>query len=217
MVAKNKFIFFPYIYTCVLVGTAILFFTGNGYCQSTDPGVIEKSLRESRPDFAPPPPEVVPDIKVEDSRELVDPGDGPKFFVREIKITGNTLISTEELAPLIDVGEGDEMTLGILNLFANEVTAAYSLKGYFLARSFIPAQEIKDGVVIMQVVEGKLGEIKISGNKKIPADQFTQRMVSLRDEEILNESALERVLLELNSLMGVQVKSVLRPGEIPGT
>ncbi len=195
----------------------VLFSVVEGNCQSTDPGILEKQLRESRPEFAPPPLEVVPDIKVEDSRELVDAGAGPKFFVREIKITGNTLISTEELAEFVDVGEGEEMTLGILTLYGNEVTAAYAVKGYFLARAFIPAQEIKNGVVTMQVVEGKLGMIEVAGNKNIASEQFTERMVSLRDEEVLNESALERVLLELNSLMGVQVKSVLRPGELPGT
>lgn len=216
MALQNKTHSFNYI-ALALGFMAVLFSSIEGNCQSTDPGILEKQLRESRPEFKPPPLEVVPDIQVKDSRKIEDPGEGPKFFVREIRITGNKLISTEELAPLLDIGDGDEMTLGILNLFANEVTAAYSLQGYFLARSFIPAQEIKNGVVIMQVVEGKLGGIKIAGNKTIASEQFTERMVSLRDEEVLNESALERVLLELNSLMGVQVKSVLRPGELPGT
>ena len=76
----------------------------------TDPGIIEKSLRKSRPEFQPPPEEVVPDIQVEDSRELIDAGAGPTFFVREIKVVGNALISTEDLAPLLDIGEGDDMT-----------------------------------------------------------------------------------------------------------
>jgi hemolysin activation/secretion protein len=215
MAIQNKT--FHYYIALVLGCMAVLFSSVEGHCQSTDPGILEKGLRESRPEFQPPPIEVVPDIKVQDSRKLKDPGDGPKFFVREIRISGNKLISTEELAPLLNVGEGSEMTLGILNLYANEVTAAYSLLGYFLASTFIPAQEIKNGVVMMQVVEGKLGVIKIAGNKTIASEQFTDRMISLRDEEVLNESALERVLLELNSLMGVQVKSVLRPGELPGT
>ena len=107
-----------YFLIVVLAGVTVLFSVVEGNCQ-TDPGVIEKSLRKSRPDFQPPPVEVVPDIEIEDSRELVDAGEGPTFFVREIRITGNTLISTEELAPLLDVGEGDEMTLGVLTLYAN--------------------------------------------------------------------------------------------------
>lgn len=183
----------------------------------TDAGIIEKSLRKSRPDYSPPPEEVVPDIEIEDSRELIDAGAGPTFFVREIKVTGNTLVSSEELAPLLDIGEGEDMTLGILTLYANEVTAAYAAKGYFLARAFIPAQEIQNGVILLQIIEGKLGNIEVKGNERNPSEQFVHRMESLRDEEVLSESALERVLLELNSLTGVQVRSVLRPGELPGT
>jgi hemolysin activation/secretion protein len=183
----------------------------------TDPGIIEKGLRQSRPEFQPPPEVVVPDIEIEDSRELVDAGAGPTFFVREIKVIGNALVSTEELAPLLDIGEGQDMTLGILTLYANEVTAAYAVKGYFLARAFIPAQKFKNGVVTLQVLEGALGKIQVTGNEKNPDEQFVDKMVSLRDEEVLNESSLERVLLELNSLLGVQVRSVLQAGELPGT
>ena len=93
--------------------------------------------------------------------------------MRRLKIIGNTLISTEELAPLLDVGKGEKMTLGILTLYANEVTAAYASQGYFLARAFIPAQKFRDGVVTLQIMEGKLGEIKIAGNKTIASEQFT--------------------------------------------
>lgn len=217
MALENKTHVFHYYLALFLGCMAVLFSSVEGNCQSTDPGILEKQLRQSRPEFAPPPFAVVPEIQTEDSREMVDAGAGPTFFVRELKIIGNTLISTEELAPLLDMGEGDEMTLGILTLYANEVTAAYASQGYFLARAFIPAQKFKNGVVTLQIMEGKLGEIEIAGNKAIASEQFTERMISLRDEEVLNESALERVLLELNSLMGVQVKSVLRPGELPGT
>jgi len=65
----------------------------------TDPGIIEKSLRKSRPEFQPPPEEVVPDIQVEDSRELIDAGAGPTFFVREIKVEGNTCLTSAQSGP----------------------------------------------------------------------------------------------------------------------
>lgn len=156
----------------------------------TDAGIIEKSLRQSRPEYQIPPEETVPDITIEDSRDLIDAGAGPTFFVREIKVTGNTRISTEELAPLLDVGEGDNLTLGILTLYANEVTAAYASRGYFLARAFIPEQEIQNGVILLQVVEGKLGNIEIKGNGRNPSEQYIQRVNPLRDEEVLNESSL---------------------------
>jgi hypothetical protein len=111
MAIQNKT--FDYYIALVLGCMAILFSSVDGNSQSTDPGILEKGLRESRQEFQPPPIEVVPDIKVQVSRKLEDPGDGPKFYVREIRITGNKLISTEELALILDIGEGNEMTLGI--------------------------------------------------------------------------------------------------------
>jgi hemolysin activation/secretion protein len=134
----------------------------------TDAGIIEKSLRKSRPEFQSPPEVVVPDIQIEDSRELIDAGAGPTFFVREIKLTGNTLISSEELAPLLALGEGEDMILGILTLYANEVSAVYAVQGYFLARAFIPAQKFRDGVGNFTLDSGvtvktTTGDIDIAG------------------------------------------------------
>ncbi|MCH8156826.1 MAG: hypothetical protein IID18_03580, partial [Nitrospinae bacterium] len=125
----------------------------------TESGIIEKSLRQSRPEFGPPPEEELPSITVKDSRSVVDAGAGPSFFVRKIEITGNRLISDEELAPIVDIGDGLEMTLGLLMLIANEVTAHYAQKGFFLARAYVPEQEISAGVIKMKIVEGRVGRI----------------------------------------------------------
>lgn len=70
-------------------------------------------------------------------------------MVSKVRIEGNHLIDDETLAPLVDIGEGMEMTLGILTLMANELTALYSSQGYFLPRAYIPEQELKDGVYSM--------------------------------------------------------------------
>ena len=40
--------------------------------------------------------------------------------------------------PLVDLGEGKEVSLGMLNAIANEVTAVDATEGYLLARAFIP-------------------------------------------------------------------------------
>jgi len=180
-------------------------------------GVIEKSLRKSRPEFKPPAEEKLPEITIKDSRTLEDPGAGPSFKVKRIEIEGNTLIDDATLSPLIEIGEGLEMTLGVLTLYANEVTAFYNSEGYFLTRAYIPEQEVKDGVVILRVVEGKLGKIEITGTEKLNNEDFVKRLGRIRDDEVIREQTLERVLLELNDLLGVQVSTVLKPGELPGT
>ena len=179
--------------------------------------VIEKSLRQSLPKELPPKPKA-PEI-TDKNKPLIrkpPPGD-PTFFIKKIKLTGNTVISDERLMPLVDLGEGKDVNLSILNAIANEVAAVYATEGYLLVRVFVPNQEIKDATVEMVISEGRINKVLVQGNKKLSTEKFQQRMKMVQDETVLKEQTLERVLLELNELMGVKVRAVLKPGDLPGT
>ncbi len=179
--------------------------------------VIEKSLRQSLPKELPPKPKA-PEI-TNKSKPLPGkaPAAGPNFFIKKIKLTGNTVISDERLMPLVDLGEGKDVNLNILNAIADKVTAVYAAEGYFLVRVFVPNQEIKDATVEMVISEGRVNKVLVQGNKTLSTEKFQQRMKRVQEEPALREQTLERVLLELNELMGVNVRAVLKPGDLPGT
>jgi len=179
-------------------------------------GIIEKSLRQSRP-FKPAPEVEDPGINIESSTTRKDPQAGPVFFVKKVKLTGNTVFSDEILMPLVDLGEGKDVTLGILTLLADKVSAFYANEGYLLASAFIPKQEVKDGIVEMVITEGRINKVIVQGNKKLSKEDLEQRMKMVQEELVLREQTLERLLLELNELMGVRVRAVLKPGDLPGT
>ena len=179
--------------------------------------VIEKSLRQSLPKELPPKPKA-PEITNKNKPLIRKPPAGdPTFFIKKIKLTGNTVISDERLMPLVDLGEGKDVSLSILNAIANEVAAVYATEGYLLVRVFVPNQEIKDATVEMVISEGRINKVLVQGNKKLSTEKFQQRMKMVQDEPVLKEQTLERVLLELNELMGVKVRAVLKPGDLPGT
>ena len=178
--------------------------------------LIEKSLRQSLPLILPPEPET-PKIKKETRRTPKVPKTSPKFFLKKIILTGNTVISDERLMPLVDLGEGMDVNLSILNAMADKISAIYASEGYLLARVFIPNQEIKDGTVEMVISEGRINKVFVQGNKKLGKENFKRRMKRVQKEPVLKEQTLERVLIELNELMGVKVRAVLKPGELPGT
>lgn len=179
-------------------------------------GVGQKALEQSRPEFQ-PPKEELPPLSIKDSRTVVDPGAGPRFIVKKIEVTGNTLIDDATLAPILEVGDGLEVTLGILHLIAQEITSLYSMKGYILSRAYVPEQEIENGTVTIQVVEGKLGKIEVIGNEKFKQEEILARLKPLLNNPALKESALEKYLLGLNAIQGLKVKAVLKPGEVSGT
>jgi len=177
--------------------------------------VGQKALEQSRPDFQ--PPEELPPLSIKDSRTVVDPGEGPKFIVKTIEVKGNTLIDDATLAPILETGDGLEVTLGILHLIAQEITSLYAEEGFVLTRAYVPEQEVVNGTVTIQVVEGKLGNINVSGNERFEKDEILARLKPLREDSALKESTLEKYLLGLNAIQGLKVKAVLEPGEVFGT
>ncbi|MDH3256186.1 MAG: hypothetical protein OEM27_01080 [Nitrospinota bacterium] len=179
-------------------------------------GVGQKALEQSRPEFKPPEQEL-PSLSIQDSRTVVDPGAGPRFIVKKIEVKGNTQIDDALLAPILEVGDGMEVTLGILHLIAQEITSLYGMRGYILTRAYVPEQEIENGAVTIQVVEGKLGKIEVSGNEKFKREEILARLKPLQGDPTLQESTLEKHLLELNAILGLKVKAILKPGEVFGT
>jgi hemolysin activation/secretion protein len=179
--------------------------------------VIEKSLRQSLPKKRPPKPKAPKVSNKSKPSPKKASAAGPTFFIKKIKLSGNTVIGDKRLMPLVDLGEGQKVSLGMLNTMANEITALYATEGYLLARAFVPKQEVKDSTVEIVIYEGKINKVLVQGNKKLSTEKFQQRLKMVQDETALKEQTLERVLLELNELMGVEVTTVLKPGDLPGT
>ena len=67
--------------------------------------VIEKSLRQSLPQELPPSPKA-PKVTNKTGPARKAPIAGPTFFIKKIKLTGNSVIGDERLMPLVDLGEG---------------------------------------------------------------------------------------------------------------
>ena len=176
----------------------------------------QKALEQSRPELL-PPQEELPSLSIEDSRSVVDPGAGPRFIVKKIEVIGNTLLDNATLAPILEVGDGLEVTLGILHLIAQEITSLYSMNGYILTRAYVPEQEIENGTVTIQVIEGKLGKIEVEGNERFNSEDILARLKPLEGDPTLKENTLQKYLLGLNAIQGLKVKAILKPGEVFGT
>jgi len=177
---------------------------------------IEKSLRQSLPKEFPPDPKA-PKVTNKTGPTGKVPAAGPTFFLKKIKLTGNSVISDERLMSLVDLGEGQDVNLSMLNAMADKITAFYASEGYLLARAFIPKQEIKDNTVVITIFEGRINKVIVQGNKKLSKESIEKRMKIIQNQLAIKEETLERVLLELNEMMGVEVATVLKPGELPGT
>lgn len=185
--------------------------------QVPDAGRIVREVRPGRiVDKAPP-------AAVEFSDEDVPlpfPGsEGPAVFVRRFEIGGNTLVAGEELLALLRDFTGRTVSFAELQAGIGRLTARYRERGYLLARAFLPPQEVVDGVVRVQVVEGELETLELMENTSARLRPGLARSAIaplLARGPQLRQRELERQLLRLNDLPGVRTLAVLDPGSSVG-
>lgn len=169
----------------------------------------------------PPPvdlPRVPPKVLIEESTAAVEPGaEGTRVLVNEIRLTGATAFPEAELLIATGFVPGTEVTLAELQAMAARITALYRERGYFVARAYLPAQDISSRVVTIAISEGRYGEVILRNNSDL-SDGLIHQVLDAPDagEPILIEP-LESRLLRLSDIPGVNIRSTLAPGTAPGS
>ena len=99
---------------------------------------------------------------------------------------------------------------------ANKVAGYYRERGYILAQAFVPAQQVINGEVVVQVLEGKLAGVLIEGNKGYSAPTLLRPFKSLVGAP-LDKDSIESALLTLTNYPGITAFGVLGAGRDVGT
>ncbi|MCE5312730.1 MAG: hypothetical protein LLF86_06205 [Nitrospiraceae bacterium] len=181
------------------------------FAASPDAGTI---LREQTPQQQPTPPtkEGLPQIQKSEPAKKA----GSTVYVKKFRITGATVLSELELTQILIDLVGQDLTMSDLEGAALRLARYYHSKGYLLASAIVPQQEVKDGIVTLQVIEGRLGEIKIEPGKRTSADTAKAWISASSSTGAIVTTGLERGLLLLGDQPEVQIKSTLTPGATPG-
>ena len=145
---------------------------------------------------------------------------GMKFVVKGFRFTGyEGLATAAELEGVVKDAVGQEMGLANLRRVADRVTKYLHKRGWFLARAYIPQQDIKDGIVEIAIVAGRLqGGAVIRGENLRISESVLQNMAgsAVKEGGAANQQDITRSLLLMNDLPGIRASSTLEPGESPG-
>jgi hemolysin activation/secretion protein len=184
--------------------------------QRPDAGQVLEQNRE--PLHIPPPAESVVPRPAEPKPALpVSPQ--LRVLVKEFTFTGNTIYSDDQLRAVTNEFLNKELDFEGLNDAATAVRAYYRSRGYFLAQAYLPQQAIRNGVVQIGVIEGRIGQVELERKPSVTiSDRLLAGIVAthLKQGEIITETGLERPLLLINDLPGAQVTSEIRPSRTIG-
>lgn len=107
-----------------------------------------------------------------------------------------------------------EMSLKDLIDLADAISELYSQQGYVTSQAYIPPQKIENNIVIINVLEGKVGRVLAKGQEHFKKE-LIERGIKERSGEVLRYSNLIKDLNYLNKNPDREVKAVLYPSKQP--
>lgn len=221
----------PYSISLISIGGVSLLWgiAGIAIAQSPPPAAsdLPPNLPEPSEETIPAPPTIpipapLPELDLEFDLPSPDaPPEGAlpsdfQFRVNRIEVVGNTVLQ-DEIAELTRLLENRDITFNDLLQLRTEITQLYIDNGYITSGAFLPNnQNLSDGVVQIEVVEGSLEEIAIRGLGHLQ-DAYVRSRVQLATSPPLSQPRLEEALrlLQLDPLIA-SVNAELIAGSRPG-
>jgi hemolysin activation/secretion protein len=139
------------------------------------------------------------------------------FLVKRLDITGNTRFDAATLHAVIADAEGKSLNLAELGAVADRLTEYYHAHHYPLARAILPAQAIKDGVVVIEVLEARYGKVTLHNQSRVTDPLLQATLAPLTAGAVIEQTQMDHVLLLLSDVPKIEVHALIKPGEAVGT
>jgi len=117
-----------------------------------------------------------------------------KFFVKKIRLDGNTVFSEKDFEEILSPYQNRNITSEELQEIRNTITQFYISKGYVNSGAFIPDQDVKDGVITLNIIEGRLTQINVSDKTRLRPDYVKKRVELAVGDDPLNINVLQERL-----------------------
>lgn len=177
----------------------------------------EPELPTPQPPQPPPPSPLQPATPTPVEGE-VRPDIPGTIRVDRFEFEGNTAFSDRELAELTKPFVGREITFAELIAVEAAVTQKYLAAGYLNSGAVIPANQTfpRDGAVVkIQIVEGGVEEIAITGNRRLNSNYLRSRLAIATGRPLNRDRLLEALqLLQLDPLIA-NISAELQAGSRP--
>lgn len=190
----------------------------------TAPGTIEQTIprptesprpQPTAPLRSPPPAPNLQTPPTSKPPEVTSPPND-RFLVKKVEVQGSTVLP-EQIAALTKSFENREVTFEDLLKLRSAITQLYIDNGYVTSGAFLPSnQALSSGVVQIQVIEGELERIDLSGLSRLQ-EKYVRERLAIYATTPLNRQRLEEALklLQLDPLIS-QVNAELTVGSTPG-
>ena len=158
-------------------------------------------------------PEKQKKIKAKVERAKIEEYATKGVYVENIEVSPSQILTKEEIKDILEDYTKTNITFEQLKEIVDRINKLYLEKGYVTARAFLPEQTVENETIKIELLEGKVGDISIEGNKWTRTSYIRKRL-NFRKGELFNLQTLEENLIIFNRYNdGVELNGTLAPGQ----
>jgi hemolysin activation/secretion protein len=140
----------------------------------------------------------------------------PSFALLEFEVVGNSVLSVLNVERVLLPFMGEQRSLSDVEAARAALEKAYQEAGYLSVFVDVPEQRVDDGVVQLQVTEGRVEKLRVTGARYYDQGHIRTKVPELAPGKVPNFKRVQQQLDGINREER-RVQPVLRPGIEPGT
>jgi hemolysin activation/secretion protein len=140
------------------------------------------------------------------------------FDLLELRVKGNTTLETKVIERTVYPFLGIHKTIDTVEKARGALEQAYRNKGYQTVIVDIPEQNVENGLVALQVVEGKVSRLRVTDSHYFSLGKIKAGVPELAEGKVPNMPVMQKQLETLIAQSEDRtITPVLRAGDTPGT
>ena len=139
------------------------------------------------------------------------------FDLLEFSVEGNTVLADIEIERAVYPWLGLQKTVADVEKARAALEAAYQQNGYLSVSVALPEQSVAGGVIRLQVIEGQVERLKVSGNRYTSRTDLRTEVPELAAGSVPHFPTMQAELAQAGRSPDRRVTPLLRPGVRPGT
>jgi hemolysin activation/secretion protein len=139
------------------------------------------------------------------------------FYIREYRVEGAKRLKNLEVEEAVYPFLGPSRTPEDVEQARAALEKVYHDKGYQTVSVAVPQQDPRRGVIRLEVIEGKVGRLRVNGARFFLPSKIKSEAASLAEGSVPDLNRVSKDIVGLNRLGDRRVTPVLRSGVVAGT
>ncbi len=134
------------------------------------------------------------------------------MYLKRLIFDKSNLLPDDFLEKVASRYQGQKISLNDIRTILKEVDDEYKKRGFYAAKAYVPNQDIRDNILKINLIEGKVNKINIKDNRSTN-ENFVRSNIGVKSGDYLNIKEMQDNILMFNAANDIKTRIAMEPGE----